>query len=1141
MIPFKTTPAGHAPNGFALVVTLSLMILLTVIAVGLLSLSSISLRSSSQGQAAAEARANARLALMLAIGQMQREMGPDSRISAPPDAGTIATGGQPRWTTVHDAWKTDPANSNAPLIPVSRKPNFRTWLVSGADGKVVSSSNLISLVGPGSLGANYVPEDLVSAPLVEVSDLRKKGSIAWWTADESAKAKITAGAATDNFAAASNPFSDAQSPPRTGSQALPQLSAFEWKPKQRSAAITTASVNLAADLKGPGIGNLNHDVTVYSAGVLSDVREGRLKRDLSNLLTRPISEVEDKPLYLADGRMNRFVIGTDGSVANGPGIASDPKPVRRTSSEWGINLEELFLFHNLHREIQWTGQQPRIVSKKSREEAVNDRFYLYRKPTIEAAQFILSFKAVPDTAAGRYKMVLMLDGMVAVSNPNDMTFEYAPGLQLGFQLFTVPYRLKWDIRRAGAVLYNSTQPVAANLQQFKGYVGGGPASTAAAGFSLLPGEAGVFGSSTSTTFTLSLMRGFLPSGGVQLDDSLKATNLLPTDQINFKMERLDSTTNIPYYTAEFGSNVWNYCNIWLGQRGFNGKNNGWHLGAMTSLGTPSTTDAYVNQQLPVTITPPQVRSVSEFVTKPQPFMILSFLKNVEQSGGGAVPDAFASRPFLMSESANSMVGMTLSNLANSSQMSQFIMKAEPANYQFNTLAAGAGGRNMYQGGSRQPSSGGDFNVLKRRISFAPPLSLGAFENAIASGFARRFKDQTAIGDGTDKFPASARTLSGESPATPFVAKAIGNAFASPFLAPDEVYRSYSPPSGGTDHSWMVNNALWDSWFLSSIVDGRGLGGNSFQPDSRSPREQFTELAKGSGLLRNQRFLFHPYRSPEIALSELFNGDVLKPSAINDLSKYLLIDGAFNVNSTSTAAWKALLSSVRKQELIVNGGAKKPFNNPYGTLGYALNDSSSNDWAGLRDLSETDIDSLAKAIVVEVKARGPFLNLGDFVNRRPNSPDASQQVVGALQAAIDKSGLNGRFTGGGRSVAAADFGSLPGAGTISAEPAPARSAGSAGHLTQARLLTALGSQITVRSDTFVIRAYGDARDASGKIILARAWCEAVVQRLPEYVDPTDRPEASEGWPGSSDKLTPINTLFGRRLNIRSFRWLSSNEI
>lgn len=81
---------------------------------------------------------------------------------------------------------------------------------------------------------------------------------------------------------------------------------------------------------------------------------------------------------------------------------------------------------------------------------------------------------------------------------------------------------------------------------------------------------------------------------------------------------------------------------------------------------------------------------------------------------------------------------------------------------------------------------------------------------------------------------------------------------------------------------------------------------------------------------------------------------------------------------------------------------------------------------------------------------------------------------------------------------------------------------------------------MRSDTFLIRTYGDARDASGKI-LARAWCEAVVQRMPEYVDPTDRPEAAEGWPGAADKLTATNALFGRRIEIRSFRWLGAEEI
>ena len=70
------------PRGFALIVTLSLMILLTVVAVGLLGLSSISLRSTTQARIMQEARQNARLALMLALGELQAASGPDQRITA---------------------------------------------------------------------------------------------------------------------------------------------------------------------------------------------------------------------------------------------------------------------------------------------------------------------------------------------------------------------------------------------------------------------------------------------------------------------------------------------------------------------------------------------------------------------------------------------------------------------------------------------------------------------------------------------------------------------------------------------------------------------------------------------------------------------------------------------------------------------------------------------------------------------------------------------------------------------------------------------------------------------------------------------------------------------------------------------------
>jgi len=85
-----------------------------------------------------------------------------------------------------------------------------------------------------------------------------------------------------------------------------------------------------------------------------------------------------------------------------------------------------------------------------------------------------------------------------------------------------------------------------------------------------------------------------------------------------------------------------------------------------------------------------------------------------------------------------------------------------------------------------------------------------------------------------------------------------------------------------------------------------------------------------------------------------------------------------------------------------------------------------------------------------------------------------------------------------------------------------------------VLGAIGPVLAVRSDTFLVRAYGDAVNPATGAVESCAWCEAVVQRVPDYVDPANAPETAAG-------LSETNQTYGRRFEIVRFRWLAPEDV
>jgi hypothetical protein len=200
----------------------------------------------------------------------------------------------------------------------------------------------------------------------------------------------------------------------------------------------------------------------------------------------------------------------------------------------------------------------------------------------------------------------------------------------------------------------------------------------------------------------------------------------------------------------------------------------------------------------------------------------------------------------------------------------------------------------------------------------------------------------------------------------------------------------------------------------------------------------------------------------------------------------------------------------------------------------IDSARANDWNGYHTLDPTELDVLAARIVEEVKARGPFLSMAEFVNRRIGY-NSDLTRVGALQAAIDKSKVNSKLFSDIEPVRLTDVSDPVIYDYKTPEMELGNPAeGAPGTICQGDILHLLEPRATVRGDTFVIRAAGQSLDVNGNT-LATAYAEAVVQRVPDFIDPSN--------PASTalKDLNPTNLIFGRRIKIVSFRWLSINEI
>lgn len=1139
-----------APQGFALIVTLTLMVLLTILAIGLLTLSSVSLRASGAGSDQALARSNARLALMLAIGDLQKHAGNDTRITAKAD---MLDEKNPQVMGVWRSWEgTDHEQSGAfqgrPVSPgnyaTKKKERFLAWLVSGDTATMpdtTKAGDKVTLLGQNSVGGGSEREKLqVHLTPTNVKSANQQGSFAWWVSGENQKARLPKPyePTADNSARWSmNAKSHAVADPKPFN-----LDSLLTDPSLADKSITLKEVDLVStggDMKASQA--FFHDLSTSSVGLLTNVATGGWKKDLS-LLTENWDRVGTSglPLFrVSPGQDIQATLPTQGDPCPDKSMLYPWAGYRGSSTNIPIyrhgavtsweNLKDYALaYRNKGMSFSSNGQATIPTSSVAIDDTADSFGFLHKVrvlPLIARIQWVFSHSATAvATPPGSFQAQLLLTPVITMWNPYnaELTFSSVP---LSFSIpRPLPAALKYSINGVQNPEFNSLTTGSLN---YPTPLGAAPTAAAALGyrvsqaFTLKPGETRVFSpiNQAAAGTVLELQPGYRNNVGhfFNLKNSTGAAAIAPSSA----SISADAVLDTSYLDGNPGVGI--YLDM-----SYNGRR---HL-AYRMVYTPA---------VAASVYPP-----------------ISGLGSTTLGAASASPFPFMTTIF----------GARMASKTHIAAKG-FVQSSPLVNY------TAMGGKDTIEstisrhyGGTNHPvNSPFDYSSVKVSpfSSDLPNVSDTTNRGYIVTGFNKSDGLSRCVIDELPTRPLSSLgeltnwDLRYENPIPPFAFNLIGNSDASPLIGAGSVVGTYSDAVNlQHDDSYCANHLLFDDWIFSSIAPDPttfGAGGKSLQ-------KTFTDFVSGVSPLGNNAYRPLTQDAALAAASvananTLFNNHVAKTDSWRSIASRLEVEGLFNVNSTSVKAWRALIGHARNQ--------KVPFIKDTGNA-WSVEVSDKSDYAfsrfsiagdaeaktravatfpeatefsGYRILDEEMLDALATQIVRQVRQRGPFLSLSEFINRQLSSGNLA--LAGTIQAALDEIAKTTRtnpysniLSVNNRPSAASPASAGDAEYQFPNAAVGQTSYGLPGWTRQADILRPLAPILTARDDTFTIRAYGDARDKTGRIT-ARATCEAVVRRIRDYVDPTDLAEIT------TLPTRPVNVSFGRRFQLVSMRWLNPSEI